>query len=129
MVTHMALKDEFRSGLIQYIAFSLSFELISIYFSRSRRVQPEFNYQYGYQRLELASSTRSLIGQSMSALPSRSDVDLLGDGESIIDLDAEIPDGALDLRVPQQKLDRPKVPCSPVDQGGLGPAQRVRAEA
>ena len=48
----------------------------------------------------LASFARSLIGQSMSALPSRSDVDLLGDGESIIDLDAEIPNSALNLGVP-----------------------------
>jgi uncharacterized Zn-finger protein len=29
------------------------------------------------------------------------DVDLFGDGEGIVDLDAKIPDGALDLRVPQ----------------------------
>ena len=65
----------------------------------------------------------------MSALPSISDVDLLGDGESIIDFDAEIPNSALNLGVPEQELNRPKVTSSPVDQRGLGPAQRVRAEA
>ena len=38
-------------------------------------------------------------GQSVTALPRYSDVDLLGDGERIIDLDAEVPDRALDLGV------------------------------
>ncbi len=37
--------------------------------------------------------------------PCSSDVDLFSYGEGIIDFNAEIPDGALDLRVPQQQLD------------------------
>jgi hypothetical protein len=36
-------------------------------------------------------------GQSPSALPGDSDIDLCGYGEDIIDFDAKIPDGALDL--------------------------------
>ena len=76
----------------------------------------------------MATFPRSLIGQSASALPSGSDVDLLGDGESIIYLDAEISDGALDLRVPQEQLDGPQVAGTPVDQGCLGSTQRMCPE-
>ena len=36
--------------------------------------------------------------------PCSSDVDLFGYGESVIDLNAEIPDGALDLRMSQKQL-------------------------
>ena len=36
--------------------------------------------------------------------PGRSDVDLFRDGESVIDLNAEVAHGALDLLVPQQRL-------------------------
>lgn len=39
--------------------------------------------------------------QSPSALPPKSDVDLFRYREGVIDLDAEIPDGTLDLGVPQ----------------------------
>lgn len=45
----------------------------------------------------------------MSALPRFSDIDLLGYGERVIDLDSEIADRALDLRVAQQELNRPKI--------------------
>jgi hypothetical protein len=55
----------------------------------------------------MAIFPRGLIGQSTSALPSGSDVDLLGDCESIIDLDTEIPDGAFDLGMTKQQLDCP----------------------
>jgi hypothetical protein len=34
-------------------------------------------------------------GQSVAALPQFSDVDLFGDGERVVDLDAEVPDRAL----------------------------------
>ncbi len=53
----------------------------------------------------MAIFPRGLIGQSTSALPSGSDVNLFGDGESVVNLDAEIPDGALDLGVTEQQLD------------------------
>jgi hypothetical protein len=41
-------------------------------------------------------------GKASRLCPSNSDVDLFGYGESVIDFDAEIPDSALDLRMPQQ---------------------------
>ena len=45
----------------------------------------------------------------MSALPRFSDIDLFGYGERVINLDSEIADRALDLRVAQQELNRPKI--------------------
>ena len=49
-------------------------------------------------------SERTKRGQSMSALPSISDLDLLGEGEGIVHLDPEIAYGAFDSRVPEQEL-------------------------
>jgi hypothetical protein len=47
----------------------------------------------------------------LSALPHFSDIDLLGYGERVINLDSEIADRALDLRVAQQELNRSKISC------------------
>jgi hypothetical protein len=47
---------------------------------------------------------------------SRSDVDLLGDLDRVIDLDAKVAHGGFDLRMAEQKLNISKVPRSPVDQ-------------
>ena len=44
-------------------------------------------------------------GQSISALPCTSDVNLFCDGEGIVHIDAEIPHRALYLGVTKQKLD------------------------
>jgi len=46
----------------------------------------------------------------MSALPHFSDVDLLGYGKRVIDLNSEIADCTLDLGVAQQELNRSKIP-------------------
>jgi hypothetical protein len=54
-------------------------------------------------------------GQSMSALPSDSDINLFGNSERVINLDAEIADRAFDLGVAEQELDRSQVACAPVD--------------
>jgi hypothetical protein len=67
-------------------------------------------------------------GQSVAALPRCSDVDLLGDRERIVDLDAEVPDRALHLGVAKEQLDRAEVPGSPIDQGRLSSTQRMSAE-
>ncbi len=48
-----------------------------------------------------------------------SDIDLLRDLDGIIDIDTEISNGALDLRMSKQELDSSKVPGSPADQHGL----------
>jgi len=38
-------------------------------------------------------------------------------GKGIIDLDAKVPDGAIDLCVPEQKLHGAQIAGTPVDQG------------
>ena len=63
----------------------------------------------------------------MSALPRFSDIDLLGYGESVIDLDSEIADRALDLRVAQQELNRTKISRFLIDKRCLRPAERMCA--
>ena len=50
-------------------------------------------------------------------------LDLLGYGERVVDLDAEITHRALNLLVPQQKLHCPQVARAAVDECRLGSAQ------
>ena len=52
-----------------------------------------------------------------------SHVDLLGDGQSIINLDAQIANRAFDLGVTEQQLDGPQIAGAAINQGGLGPPQ------
>jgi hypothetical protein len=52
---------------------------------------------------------------------------LFGNAERVIDLDSEIADGALQFRVPQQKLNRPEVTCLFVNLGSLRSPHRMRA--
>ncbi len=59
----------------------------------------------------------------MSALPHFSDVNLLGYGKRVINLNSEIADRALDLCVTQQELNSSKISCFLIDQGCLGPAE------
>jgi len=58
-----------------------------------------------------------------------SELDLLGEGEGVLDLDAEIRDGALDLGVDEQKLDGAQIAGALVDLGRLGAPERMRAVA
>jgi len=55
-------------------------------------------------------------GQSISALPCTSNIDLLRYGESVVHIDAEIPHSALYLGVTKQKLDGAQIPGAPVNQ-------------
>jgi len=57
-----------------------------------------------------------------------SDVDLLGDLDRGIDLNAEIANGALDFRMPKQKLNCSKIAGPPIDLGDLRSSWRVGAE-
>lgn len=63
-----------------------------------------------------------------AALPAgrASDFRLLRDLESVVDLNAEIPHGAFELRVAKQQLHGSQVPGSPVDECRLGTPDRVR---
>jgi hypothetical protein len=55
--------------------------------------------------------------------PSSSDIDLFCDGKGVINLNAEVAHGALDLGVAEQQLDGSQIAGSAIDQSGLGPAQ------
>jgi len=60
--------------------------------------------------------------------PGASDVDLIRDCQGVIDLNAEIPDRAFDLGMPEQELDGPEIASAPVDQGCLRASERMRSE-
>jgi hypothetical protein len=62
-------------------------------------------------------------GRAILLCPGKSDANLFRDGESVVDLDPEIPHRALDLPVAQQKLYCPQIAGTAVDQGRFGPAQ------
>ena len=56
-----------------------------------------------------------------------SDFRLLGDFEGVIDLDAQVSHGRLQLGVPEQKLHGSEVLGASIDQRRLGPAHGMRA--
>ena len=58
----------------------------------------------------------------------RSEVDLFRYGKGVIDLNAEISDGALDLGMAEQKLHGSKVANPTIDQGRLCSSQGMGAE-
>jgi hypothetical protein len=53
---------------------------------------------------------------------------LFGYCQGVIDLNAEIPDRAFDLGMPEQELDGPQIARPPLDQGNFSAAQRMRPE-
>ena len=55
--------------------------------------------------------------------PNGSHVSLFGHLKRVVDLNAEVARGALDLGVSEQELHSAQVAGSPVDQGDFGPAQ------
>ena len=59
-------------------------------------------------------------GQSVSALPGNSDINLFGNSERVINLDAKIADRALDLSVAEQELHGSQIPGAVVDQRWKG---------
>ena len=63
-----------------------------------------------YRHVEIADIAGPDGGQSISALPCTSDVDLLRYGKGIVHINAEIPHSALYLSVTKQKLDGAQIP-------------------
>ena len=63
------------------------------------------------------------VGQSMSARPGISDINLFRYCKGIIYFDAEISDSALYLGMSEQKLDGPEIASAPVNQGCFCAAQ------
>lgn len=54
-----------------------------------------------------------------------SKIDGFGDGEGVVEIDAEISDGAIHLRVAEEELDGAQVASLLVDLGDLGSAHRM----
>jgi hypothetical protein len=86
-----------------------------------------------YQRLAelptLMFGSRLHIGNEIRlALPLISDINLFCYCQRIIYFDAEIPNGAFDLGVAEQKLDGPQITSAPINQSSLRAPQRMRSE-
>ena len=62
------------------------------------------------------------FGQSMSALPGISDIDLLGYGKCIINFDAEVAHCAFNFGMAQEQLDGSEITCPAIYQRRLGSA-------
>ena len=56
---------------------------------------------------QLARSPRCVLGRACPLCPGISDVDLFRYRESVVDLNAEVSDGAFDFGVTEQELYRP----------------------
>ena len=57
----------------------------------------------------------------------RSDVDSLCDAQRVLKFDAQVSDGAVDLCVAKQELDRTEIPGLSVNLGRLCPPERMRS--
>ena len=66
-------------------------------------------------------------GRAVGSALTTSDFNLFGYSKSIVDIDAEIPDCALNLGMAKQELYRSQVAGAPVDQCCFGPPQGMRA--
>jgi hypothetical protein len=55
----------------------------------------------------------------------RSDVNLFRNQKGIIDINPEISNCALNLRMTQEELDGPEIACSPIDHRGFSPSQTL----
>ena len=63
------------------------------------------------------------LGRAPQLSPATSDLDLLGDFNGIVNIDAEMANGALDLRVTEEQLDSAQISGAPVNQRRLGSTQ------
>jgi hypothetical protein len=76
-------------------------------------------------RLLLARTRSQQAGRACPLCPGTSDVNLFRYRERVIDLNAQISDGALDLCVAEQELDGPKIAVAPIDQRRLRSSERM----
>jgi hypothetical protein len=65
-------------------------------------------------------------GRACPLGPGISDINLFRYCQGVIDLDAEIPDRAFDLGMPEQELDGPEISRPPIDQGSFCASKRMR---
>jgi hypothetical protein len=64
------------------------------------------------------------VGRACPLCPGSSDVDLLRDGEGVVDLDPKVSDCAFDLRMAKQELNRAQIARPAVYQRRLGATER-----
>ena len=76
----------------------------------------------------MARTRSQQAGRACPLCPGSSDVNLLRYRERVIDLNAQISDGALDLCVAEQELDGPKIAGAPIDQRRLRSSEGMGAE-
>ncbi len=74
----------------------------------------------------LAQTSLSGSGRARRLCPGISDVDLFSYCKRIVDLDAEVANGTLDLGMPKQELNRAQIASPLVDQCRLGPPKGMR---
>ena len=79
----------------------------------------------GVEVLSGDPSLRFQSGRACPLSPGTSDVNLFRYCQGVIDLDAEIPDGAFDLGMPEQELDSPEIARPSIDQGSFRASQRM----
>src|ERR1700730_6422712 len=74
----------------------------------------------------MAQSGSLRLGRACPLCPGISDINLFRYCQGVIDLNAEIPDRAFDLGMPEQELDGPEIASAPIDQRSLRTPQRMR---
>ena len=92
--------------------------------------RPQFQSgRFGLRTAGAARCEQRLVRDGGRPLPSakRSDVDLLGDAQRVIEFHAKVANRAVHLGVTQQELDRSEVASLSIDQRSFGPAERMRA--
>ena len=86
------------------------------------RLEPD-QRQRSRLRLLMAQSGGWRVGRACPLCPGISDINLFRYCQSVVDFDAEIPDRAFDLGMPEQELDSPQIARPPIDQGCLCASQ------
>jgi hypothetical protein len=82
--------------------------------------------RYGQRSVSLSGTRgRTETGKAWPLCPGPSDINLFCYRQGIINLDAEISDGALDLGVTEQDLHRPKIAGAPVNKRCLSSPKRM----
>jgi hypothetical protein len=67
-------------------------------------------------KAEIGTNPPRRAGKASPLCPGTSDINLFRYCQSVIDLDAKIPDRAFDLGMTEQELNGPQVACSSIDQ-------------
>ena len=94
---------------------------------KAPRTLSEFSHSLGPRaRIAAATATRARLERTGEAA-GRSELDLLRQAQRIVDLDPEIADHALNLRVSEKQLDCSQIAGLAVDLRRLSSTQRMRA--